>query len=199
MHSFIHTLLDTFIPPRPHEKYIRTLTDADVALHFSPQHIDSMYWCSTYKAHTIQALITEAKFHHNTRAAYLLGLYVTMFCSERTEPTDCIIPIPLSPARERARGHNQLMTILSSHAKTLPPIHHALKRIRHTPPQTSLDRERRLKNLHNAFVCTDPSRVIGKHIIIFDDVTTTGATLREAASTLTQYAPASITLLSLAH
>ena len=78
-----------------------------------------------------------------------------------------------------------------------------LVRTRHTKPQTTLARKERLTNVVNAFDIRDieaaRTLLAGKHVLIIDDVTTTGATLKAAKATLLPLQPASITLLSLAH
>ncbi len=77
-----------------------------------------------------------------------------------------------------------------------------LVRTRHTPPQTELDRAQRLKNLHGAFTINArgvPNTISSLHILLLDDVMTTGTTLRSAKAALATLRPASITCVALAH
>jgi predicted amidophosphoribosyltransferase len=116
-------------------------------------------------------------------------------------PIGYIIPIPLSPARLRARGYNQVLEILQ--ANPLDPkytiLTNVLVRTRNTRPQTELARSERLTNMHDVFGVVHGESIAGKHILLVDDVTTTGTTLKTAKAALLPYAPASITCLALAH
>ena len=156
---------------------------------------------SEYKNKNVQALIHEAKFHHNTKAWAHLHMLLAMHFSKISEPVDYIIPIPLSRARMRARGYNQVSEILKAHPteNKYPILEEVLVRTRHTKPQTELKRNERLTNMHDAFSVVHGERIMGKHILLVDDVTTTGSTLKAAKATLLPYSPASVTCLAFAH
>ncbi len=104
-----------------------------------------------------------------------------------------IVPIPLSKKRLRERGFNQSELIADRLAEKIRkrekiPIETAvniLQKIKDTPPQARMNnKEERLANLQNAFAAKNRHLMAGKNIIILDDVTTTGATLKEAKRTL---------------
>ncbi len=95
-----------------------------------------------------------------------------------------IVPIPLHPFRQNWRGFNQSIILAQSIASRLklalnPKI---LSRILYTPPQVKLTKRQRIKNVNRAFRLNLASP-IPKNIILFDDVSTTGATLQAAALT----------------
>ena len=99
---------------------------------------------------------------------------------------DLVLPIALSRERLGERGFNQALLL----ARHLAPPHalHArlLVRTRHAPPQRGLARKERLRNLRSAFL-VDPRQqplVVGKNVLLIDDVMTTGATLQSAAHAL---------------
>lgn len=97
---------------------------------------------------------------------------------------DLIVPMPLHPARLRERGFNQAAELARGVARRLavPLDVSAAQRTRATPPQASLDREARRRNLDHAFACTRDLR--GQRVLVIDDVLTTGATMDALARTL---------------
>jgi competence protein ComFC len=98
---------------------------------------------------------------------------------------DLIIPVPLHPARQRERGFNQaelLADLLA--ASTNLPMRNFLERTRYTTTQTAYDRAGRMENLHGAFRLRKNRDVRGLHVLLIDDVLTTGSTLSECARVL---------------
>jgi ComF family protein len=97
---------------------------------------------------------------------------------------DCIVPMPLHPARLAQRGHNQSLEIARYVASGLgvPLLPHACQRVRDTPPQSSLKWKERGKNMRKAFRCAGDFS--GKHVALVDDVMTSGASLNELALAL---------------
>ena len=98
---------------------------------------------------------------------------------------DLIVPVPLHPARERERGFNQAELLADLLAgSTHLPMRDVLERIRHTTTQTAYDRAERMENLHGAFRLRKNRDVRGLHVLLIDDVLTTGSTLSECARVL---------------
>jgi ComF family protein len=101
------------------------------------------------------------------------------------EPYDAIVPIPLHPARLRERGFNQAQAIGEIVARrTTVSLLPSLQRRHYTETQTRFDRKDRMRNLRNAFALRESMPVIGKKILLVDDVLTTGSTLHECALVL---------------
>lgn len=99
---------------------------------------------------------------------------------------DIIIPIPLTRKREWNRGYNQSEEIakgISRYTK-IPIVTNAVKRTRFTQSQTHLKSEQRKQNVENAFKLLKPSLIKGKHILLVDDIITTGATAYSCAKEL---------------
>ena len=100
---------------------------------------------------------------------------------DRTGLPDCIIPMPLYPAKLRKRGFNQSQLLAAGVARGLglELLPHACRRIRDTPPQSALPWKERKKNMRDAFCCD--ADLTGRHVALVDDVLTTGASLNALA------------------
>ena len=136
----------------------------------------------------VTRLLTRLKFQHFLTAGRVFGellaeRVLTGWYDSSSLP-DVIIPVPLHPARTRARGFNQTLEIARPAAKKLglPLWPHAVTRIRCTLPQSSLPAKSRKHNVHRAFV--SKVNINGLHIAIVDDVMTTGSTLTALCETL---------------
>jgi ComF family protein len=103
-------------------------------------------------------------------------------------PPDVVLPVPLSRERLAARGYNQAWELARrvATAQRLPRRASVLLRTLDTAPQAELGRKERQRNLRAAFVVDPQQRrwLSGRRVALVDDVMTTGATLREATSTL---------------
>ena len=108
-----------------------------------------------------------------------------------------IVPIPLHWTRYIARGYNQAFEIASVLAlKSKKPVISCLRRVRKTEYQAVLSAEHRKKNIQMAFsVMKNPEYIEGKHILLVDDLMTTGATLQEATKILLKYKPKKISVV----
>jgi ComF family protein len=95
---------------------------------------------------------------------------------------DAVVPVPLHPSRARVRGYDQAALLAQAiAARTGLPLRPALHRIRQGRPQVELDRTARAANIRGAFVAETRS-LSGLRVALVDDVTTTGATLLDAAA-----------------
>lgn len=102
------------------------------------------------------------------------------------QTVDWLVPVPLHPAREAERGFNQslLLTRRLSQRWRVPVAKGVLKRVRVTRPQTELSAAERHANVRGAFVLHRPLSVAGAHVLLVDDIVTTGATVSECCRTL---------------
>lgn len=114
--------------------------------------------------------------------------------------SDLVIPVPLHPRKLRDRGYNQTALLASAIASTAGArfAPRALERTRDTTAQASLDRAARKSNLDGAFRARDPLEIQGKHVLLVDDVATTGSTLRACADALRRAGASRVTTIVLA-
>ncbi len=199
-------LVDCIFPPTLHEQYLRTWTTEEFITLLHPTRIQpNVASLSNYRHPAIQAAIQATKFEQSHLAAGLLSLLISLYVSTLPQKKTLVIPIPLSSARERKRGFNQVTRVLE-HAlkrneKTFILAPSILYRTKNTVPQTNLKRADRLKNVVGIFDLkqADLKKIIASHtierIIICDDVLTTGATINEARATLAPHLSKHIELL----
>ncbi|MBI2033641.1 MAG: ComF family protein [Candidatus Liptonbacteria bacterium] len=147
---------------------------------------------SDYENAALKNLIQALKFQFIKSAADSLGKLIIRYAEAiRFEGSDfLVIPVPLARERERKRGFNQAELISKTFADhfKLPLAAASLIRPKNSPPQSEIkDFEKRRLNVKNCFSVQNGEELKGKHIILIDDVTTSGATLYEAASILKAY------------
>jgi ComF family protein len=188
---------DFIFPPSEDLLIVRSLDEALIEMLYAERNVDGVIALSHYSNTHIRALIHEAKFQGNRKAVKLLHLLFKRFME--TRPYDVIIPIPLGKKRMRDRGFNQITEIITSKEEKFPIKTHVMFRIRETKPQSDLKKEDRGTNVQNAFMVPSSELIKGKHILLVDDVMTTGSTLRESKAALMMHQPASVTCLALAH
>ena len=115
------------------------------------------------------------------------------------EPCDALVPVPLHFLRERERGYNQARLLSVELAKFRNwPVIEALERTRPTETQTHFNRRQRMRNLQKAFTLRQHTTVKNKHLVLVDDVLTTGSTLEECAKVLLNSGAASVRALTAA-
>ena len=115
------------------------------------------------------------------------------------EDFDVVLPVPMHWLRRLSRGWNHSAGIAAAVAAELGvPLGDELIRVRNTPPQTRLPASKRAANVRGAFAVTRPAGVEGAHVLLVDDVTTTGATANEATRTLLRAGGQRVTVAVLA-
>lgn len=147
----------------------------------------------------VKDLVTK-KFSGDILASYQLARLILAFTPIRTTPVDLLVPVPLHWTRYASRGFNQAYEMTKILSKQLNvPTARLVRRSRKTAFQWTLSNKDRQENVKNAFtlqwwyrfVKTDAIR--DKHIVLIDDLCTTGATLVHIAKLLARDKPASIT------
>lgn len=172
---------------KPSEQNICTACYADLpwaspAVSLSPGVFDRSIAMLDYEF-PVDVTIKAMKFN---RKLYYAPAFGQILCSASVllpPDIDAVLPVPLHWRRKTRRGFNQAAEIAGPVARMLEvPIARGVRRIKATPFQSGLGAVERARNLKDAFAVRAPFRF--QHILIIDDVTTTGATLSQLANTL---------------
>lgn len=191
--TIIQFVLDTLFAQSKDKKLVHNMQEDTLAqlidvhvISFSDTPIIALL---PFHTHSVRALIHEAKYHNNKKSFLLLGSvlkeYTTELTMEESFGEVVAVPIPLAPKRRRTRGYNQVEEIMRHGVNDtgITLTKNCLVRTRETVSQTTLSRNERLRNMHDAFSVTetlDPC----KTYLLCDDVCTTGATLRAGIDAL---------------
>lgn len=201
MLNIVQTIFDIVFPPRPHEILIRDISLEILKGLTKPRAFEEITYLLSYQLPVVTALITENKYHHNELAAKKLSSVLEQWLDSQSSDL-LVVPIPLSAARKKSRGYNQVEEIIK---KLSPPWRQKIaidliSRPKHTVAQTTLQRTERLHNMVGAFEVNQNITLTTKPILLIDDVTTTGATLKSARQAILAHEPkAQVMLLALAH
>ena len=157
-----------------------------------------------YAAHApISKAIYALKYRHQATIGQRLGeLMATELKAEGFfEGIDFIVPVPLTRGRCWERGYNQSLLIAEgiSHVTSIAIDEHILTRLHYKGSQTQQTIERRRENVKGAFQLHHPERVRGHHVLLIDDVITTGATMLSCAKELARAGEVTISVLSLGY
>ena len=137
--------------------------------------------CFFAKKTPVQRVLHELKYRHRADSGVQLGEWMghELAKTDWFAEIDLIIPMPLHPKRKAVRGYNQAELLCSGISKTTGKLHFpkALVRNTATRSQTKQNRHERWDNMQGVFAIADPELLKSKHILLVDDVVTTGATL----------------------
>ena len=135
-------------------------------------------------AFPLDRLLPRLKFHRDFASGRVLAQAMVERCAHWTRP-DALLPVPLHRGRLRRRGFDQALELARplARAMELPLLDGVLKRSKSTRAQSQLDADARKRNLRDAFH-VGARESLPAHIVLVDDVMTTGATLHAAARTL---------------
>lgn len=142
------------------------------------------------KESDVQQMIHHIKYKRNPELGYYLGKEAAyeMMQADFFDGIDLVMPVPLHPKRERERGYNQsewiARGICDATGLPLDTQHHAV-RVRNNPKQATMRRAEREANVKDLFAVNHPEELYRKHILLVDDITTTGQTLNALMKALT--------------
>lgn len=149
-----------------------------------------------------QKLIHQIKYGRRPQIAHHLGrVYgVELRASPLFSTIDYIVPVPLHPRRQHQRGYNQSDHFARGLSETMSVdwSPNVLIRRHATTSQTRKSRMERFSNVQEVFQLAHPERVVGRHILLVDDVITTGATLEACGQQLLQLPHTRLSMATLA-
>jgi ComF family protein len=153
------------------------LQDASALLHFVP-------------GGRVQHILHRLKYKGDRRVGLLLGRLMAedILASGRFCTVDAILPVPLHPRKERRRGYNQSAVLAQGMREVwhVPVWTDVLVREVRTATQTRRGRLERWRNVRTAFATPRPDVLRDRHVLLVDDVVTTGATLEACAAVLAE-------------
>ncbi len=139
------------------------------------------------KESLMQHLMHQFKYKGNKELGMQLGKIMgeQIKKSARFE-ADALVPLPLFPAKEKRRGYNQATILCEgmAEAMNLPVLDKIISRPQHTETQTKKGRIERWKNMEGKFILSDADAIKNMHLLLVDDVVTTGATLEACGNEL---------------
>lgn len=211
MKKILQFIINTIIPLDPKILKIERSGFSPPCLYVSPNGIISFY---SYKDSHIRIALIEIKDRPNKTIAHMLGksLFegIKPIISRNHENNGryLIMPIPITTKKKRLRGWNQCELMLGGFKdeakraglfENLEIRTDILIKIRETDDQVGKSKSQRFENLKDCFAVTESALLRDRNIIVFDDITTTGATLIEARKVLEQNGAQKIICLSIAH
>jgi ComF family protein len=160
----------------------------------------SSYYFS--KGSALQHIIHALKYEKNQKAGLVLGRLLgsqLKNCSQFREDY-LLVPVPMHPGKEKQRGYNQAAVIAKGihEVTTWPLCEDAVLKLLQTTTQTKKGRNDRWENIRDGFKLNNAAALENKHILLIDDVLTTGATLEACGQCIFEATPASLSVATIA-
>jgi len=159
-------------------------------------------FCRFDKGGRLQHILHQLKYKGNCEVGHRMGILFgyDLIQNPLYQDIDVIIPVPLHPLKERKRGYNQSVEICKGLSESMqkPLITQNLVREVHSDSQTRKGRFERWENVSGIFSVKNATPLIGKHLLIVDDVVTTGATLEACCEPLLKIKGVKVSIATLA-
>lgn len=182
-----------------------TMTDnpLELLLEGTIPHVKATSLMYFEKDEVSQHIIHGIKYYGNLKMAHHFGrqLGESIVDSHRFDDVDIIIPVPLHPLRWMKRGYNQSREISCGIAEKIgkPIENHLIARTHYTSTQTRKSHQERTENVAGAFKPRNLKQLCGKHVLLVDDVITTGSTVRACYTALSQAEGVRVSVAALAY
>ena len=159
-------------------------------------------FCRFDKGGRLQHLLHQLKYKGNCEVGIKMGILFgyDLIQNSSYQDIDAIIPVPLHPKKEKKRGYNQSAEICKGLSESMnrPVISGNLVREFHTSSQTRKGRFERWENVSGIFNVKNEASLTGKHLLLVDDVVTTGATLEACCEPLLKIPGVRVSIATLA-
>ncbi|MBD3637232.1 MAG: ComF family protein [Crocinitomicaceae bacterium] len=151
------------------------------------------------KGNQVQDILHLIKYKSKTKMAEFFGEKLGESI-QKYEPIDYILPVPLHPKKLRKRGFNQSTLIAKGMERVMnvKVNEKILKRVQHNPSQTTVTKYDRWENVRSIFEVRKSKKIEGKHVLVVDDVLTTGATIEACLKQLLQVDGCKVSVATLA-
>ena len=191
---------------------LRTLNRIDYEGGEEHSVIERLFWAQIpieratsmfiYEGEQTRRVLHQIKYFDRPEvAAYLARVFAQEQAgTDFFDGIDAIIPVPLARQKRRRRGYNQCDFLARglSRQTGIPVITNAAERTVNNPTQTHLDHDQRKENVKDIFRLCRPELIAGKHVLLVDDVITTGSTLLSFAREIAKAPSVRISIFSLA-
>jgi ComF family protein len=155
------------------------------------------------KESLMQHLMHELKYRGNKELGLQMGRLVgnDLQQTHRFCHVDALIPLPLFPGKEKRRGYNQATILCEGIAQVLnvDVLRNVVVRTEHTETQTKKGRTERWQNMEGKFELVNAQKIENKHVLLVDDVITTGATLEACGHELAAAKNAKLSIATLCY
>jgi ComF family protein len=165
------------------------------------EHAGSLLYFT--KNSIVQSLVFALKYKGDKEAGFFLGRLLGMELAQcgRFDDIDAIVPLPLNEKKEKKRGYNQALVIAEGMQMEWekPILKNAVIRKHFTETQTKKGRTARWQNMEDVFEVRNEEEVSGKHLLVIDDVVTTGASLEACAAAILKAPDVKISFATVAY
>lgn len=205
MYKFLNYFIDFIFPPSTEEMKLRNLSPIsflEISPKANPTEFPFIYSIFSYKDPLVRELIWQIKYKKNNHAVKCAAYALYSDIIKKKGPVT-LIPIPISNKRRKERGYNQCEIIIDEIMKLdesgfLNKDYNLLVRSKHIDKQTFKNRNERIENTKSIFEIIKKDSIKAK-IMIIDDVSTTGSTLKEAREALLKAGFTEVEALTVAH
>lgn len=151
----------------------------------------------------VETLVYELKYRGNKEIGFYLGRLMAGYLvnNKRFGNIDLLVPLPLNPKRQKKRGYNQATALCDGIASVwnMPVENKAVVRTINSETQTHRGRVERWQNMQGIFSVVEPELLKNKHILLVDDVVTTGASLEACGQEILRVPATTLSIATMAY